>query len=162
MLGNILYMLHVVWLRKIATTFILLIAGTLLMAQSQDTICINLSQAIEIALQQSPTARSARHSFLVQHWNYRYYCANYLPSVTLSSSPYINNVINKITNGSIGIEIEKVIANIGFPIWTKKLGFTFSKISNNVVNITLITILVDNTLILFDLDKFVFSNLNTK
>ena len=92
-------MLHVVWLRKIATTFILLIAGTLLMAQSQDTICINLSQAIEIALQQSPTARSARHSFLVQHWNYRYYCANYLPSVTLSSSPYINNVINKITQG---------------------------------------------------------------
>ena len=66
-------------------------------AQGADTLVLDLQQAISLALEQSPTARSARHSFLSQHWNYRNFRANYLPSVTLSSSPYINNQINKIT-----------------------------------------------------------------
>ena len=68
-------------------------------AQKADTLYLSLPRAIEIAVLQSPTVRSARHTFLAQHWNYRYYCANYLPSVTLASSSYINNVINKITQG---------------------------------------------------------------
>ncbi len=68
-------------------------------AQKADTLYLSLPRAIEIAVQQSPTVRSARHTFLAQHWNYRYYRANYLPSVTLASSSYINNVINKITQG---------------------------------------------------------------
>ena len=66
-------------------------------AQEADTLVLDLQQAISLALEQSPSARSARHSFLSQHWNYRNFRANYLPSVTLSSSPYINNQINKIT-----------------------------------------------------------------
>ena len=68
-------------------------------AQKADTLRLSLPRAIEIAIQQSPTVRSARHTFLAQHWNYRYYRANYLPSVTLESSSYVNNVINKITQG---------------------------------------------------------------
>ena len=68
-------------------------------AQTPDTMYLDLKQAIHLALEQSPTARSARHTFLAQHWNYRYFRANYLPSVTLTSSPYINNEINKITQG---------------------------------------------------------------
>ncbi len=68
-------------------------------AQKADTLRLSLTRAIEIAIQQSPTVRSARHTFLAQHWNYRYYRANYLPSVTLESSSYVNNVINKITQG---------------------------------------------------------------
>ena len=71
----------------------------LLVAQPQDTLSLDLTKAIEIALEHSPTARSARLSFLVQHWNYRNHRANYLPSVTLSSSPNVNNEINKITQG---------------------------------------------------------------
>ena len=65
--------------------------------EAQDTLVLDLQQVISLALEQSPTARSARHSFLSQHWNYRNFRANYLPSVTLTSSPYINNQINKIT-----------------------------------------------------------------
>ena len=67
--------------------------------EAQDTLVLDLQQVISLALEQSPTARSARHSFLSQHWNYRNFRANYLPSVTLTSSPYINNQINKITQG---------------------------------------------------------------
>ena len=68
-------------------------------AQRSDTLFLTLPDAIKLALEQSPTARSARHTFLAQYWNYRYYRANYLPSITLTSSPYINNEINKITQG---------------------------------------------------------------
>lgn len=78
---------------------LLLLPCPMLRAQVQDTLSLDLQQAILLALEQSPSARSARHEFLVQHWNYRYYRANYLPSVNLTSSPYINNEMNKITQG---------------------------------------------------------------
>lgn len=68
-------------------------------AQNRDTLLLDLRQAIHLALEQSPSARSARHEFLAQYWNYRYYRANYLPSVSLTSSPYINNEMNKIAQG---------------------------------------------------------------
>lgn len=69
------------------------------LAWESDTLSLTLQQAIELAHRNSPSARSARHTFLAQYWNYRYYRANYLPSLTLTSSPYINNEINKITQG---------------------------------------------------------------
>ena len=62
-----------------------------------DTLVLDLQAAISLAQQQSPSAQSARNSFLSAYWNYRYYRANYLPSVTLTSSPYINKEMNKIT-----------------------------------------------------------------
>ena len=74
-------------------------AASAVSAHEGDTLRLTLPQAIAMALEQSPSARSARHTFLAQYWNYRYYRANYLPSLTLSSSPYINNEINKITQG---------------------------------------------------------------
>lgn len=66
-------------------------------AGGSDTLSLNLKEAIALALQQSPSAQSARNAFLSAYWNYRYYRANYLPSVTLTSSPYINKEMNKIT-----------------------------------------------------------------
>lgn len=90
---------QMVWMCRAAALFILSMTSMLLVAQPQDTLCLDLTKAIEIALEHSPTARSARHSFLVQHWNYRNHRANYLPTVTLSSSPNVNNEINKITQG---------------------------------------------------------------
>lgn len=85
--------------RKASSILVSLIIAIGASAQESDTLCLTLPEAIELALEQSPTARSARHTFLAQHWNYRYYRANYLPSLTLSASPYINNEINKITQG---------------------------------------------------------------
>ena len=79
--------------------FLLLLLPSCSFAWTGDTLTLTLPHAIEMAKKRSPSARSARHTFLAQYWNYRYYRANYLPSLTLSSSPYINNEINKITQG---------------------------------------------------------------
>lgn len=68
-----------------------------MVAAEADTLVLNLQDAIRLAQQQSPSAQSARNTFLSAYWHYRYYRANYLPSVTLSSSPYINKEMNKIT-----------------------------------------------------------------
>ncbi len=67
------------------------------MATETDTLKLSLKDVIELAQRQSPSAQSARNNFLAAYWNYRYYKANYLPSVTLTSSPYINKEMNKIT-----------------------------------------------------------------
>ena len=56
-------------------------------AQAQEeTISLTLSQAIEIAQQHSPEAQVARHTYRASYWNYRFYKANYLPSLTLTSA----------------------------------------------------------------------------
>lgn len=56
-----------------------------------------LSYFIRLAQEHSPSAQSARNTFLAAYWNYRHFRANYLPSLTLTSSPYINKEMNKIT-----------------------------------------------------------------
>lgn len=66
-------------------------------APANDSLVLSLTQTIELAQQQSPTVQSARHAFLAAYWNYRQYRANYLPSLTLISSPNLNRSINKIT-----------------------------------------------------------------
>ena len=58
---------------------------------------MTLDQVIARAREKSPAAQSARHAFLAAEWQYRYYKANYLPSLTLTSSPFLNREINKIT-----------------------------------------------------------------
>ena len=63
----------------------------------EETMSLTLSQAIQIAQANSPEAESARNTYRSAYWSYRFYKANYLPSVTLSSSPYFNRQISKIT-----------------------------------------------------------------
>ncbi len=63
----------------------------------RDTVCLTLSQTIAWAQTHSPEAQSARHIYLSAYWNYRFYKANYLPSLTLSSYPELNRQINRIT-----------------------------------------------------------------
>ena len=62
-----------------------------------DTLTLRLPQAIAMACERSYDARSARHTFLAAEWSYKFYKANYLPSVSLSSTPSLNRVISKIT-----------------------------------------------------------------
>ncbi len=66
-------------------------------AATADTLVLDLQGVVSLAQRQSPSVQSARNTFLSAYWNYRYHRANYLPSVTLSSSPYINKEVNKIT-----------------------------------------------------------------
>jgi len=64
----------------------------------QDTVLVlTLEHAVEIARRQSPDAWVARHNFRSQYWNYCYYKANYLPSLTFTSSPDFDNSINVVT-----------------------------------------------------------------
>lgn len=78
--------------------------GTLVTATAQEhTLVLTLNQTIERARQQSPDAQTARHSFRSAYWSYKYYRANYLPALKLTSDPALNRAINKITmsDGSV-------------------------------------------------------------
>ena len=66
-------------------------------AAETDTLMLSLQDAIRLAQEQSPSVQSARNTFLAAYWNYRNFRTNLLPSVTLSSVPYINKQVNKIT-----------------------------------------------------------------
>ena len=84
-------------MKKILIIFMLMFGALSICASATDTLILTLDGAIKLARQNSPSAQSARNAFLSAYWNYRYYKANYLPSVTLTSSPYINKEMNKIT-----------------------------------------------------------------
>lgn len=73
--------------------------GMELTVPAQEVMELTLQQTIRHAQEQSPDAQSARHSFRSSYWNYRYYRANYLPNLTLTSTPYLNRAINKVTLG---------------------------------------------------------------
>lgn len=79
---------------------ILFIYGlTLAVFAQKHTMELTLNQTIERARLQSPDAQNARHSFRSAYWNYKYYCANYLPTLKLTSNPYLDRAINKVTLG---------------------------------------------------------------
>lgn len=62
-----------------------------------DSLRLTLNDAIALAQRQSSDALAAQHTLEAAEWSYRYYKANYLPSVTLSSSPSLNRQLNSIT-----------------------------------------------------------------
>jgi len=65
---------------------------------TQDSLLeLTLEKTIDIARKQSPDALVARHGFRSQYWNYCYYKANYLPSLSFTSTPDFNHSINAIT-----------------------------------------------------------------
>lgn len=74
----------------------LLMLPTIVIAQS-DTLSLTLSQAIAMAQERSYDARAAHHTLLAAEWSYKFHKANHLPTLTLSSEPYLNRVISKIT-----------------------------------------------------------------
>ncbi|MCQ2197103.1 MAG: TolC family protein [Bacteroidaceae bacterium] len=82
---------------KIIFVILMLAMSNGILAAETDTLVLGLKDAILLAQKQSPSAQSARNTFLSAYWNYRHFRANYLPSVTLSSTPYINKEVNKIT-----------------------------------------------------------------
>ncbi len=66
---------------------------------TQQAMRLTLQQTIELARSQSPDAQQARHTFLSAYWSYHNHRANYLPTLTLTSDPYLNRAINKVTQG---------------------------------------------------------------
>lgn len=86
-------------MRRKTCMIIMLMMYKMMVVAQPDTLVLCLQDAIRMAQEQSPSAQSARNTFLAAHWNYRYFRANYRPSVTLSSTPYINKEMNRITQG---------------------------------------------------------------
>lgn len=73
---------------------------------------LSLEQTIKMARLQSPDAQTARHSFRSAYWNYQYYRANYLPSLSLASESGLNRAINKITMGDGSVKfVEQNLLN---------------------------------------------------
>ena len=66
-------------------------------AQQSEPINLTLADAIHVAQENSPEAEAARHTFRAAYWNYRFYKANYLPSLTMNATPSMTKSINKIT-----------------------------------------------------------------
>lgn len=82
-------------LKEITLTLALL-PMTALHAQT-DTLSLTLNEAIAVAQSQSADAKAAHHTMLAAEWSYKFYKANYLPSLTLTSGSSLNRVISKIT-----------------------------------------------------------------
>ena len=83
-------------MKRIVMVFLLAVCAGNTMASASDTLVLDLKEAIALAQRHSPSAQRARSTFLAAYWQYRYFRANYLPSVTLTSSPYLNKEMNKI------------------------------------------------------------------
>lgn len=80
------------------TLFILIGSWLFLSATAQtDVLELTLQATVEKAQKHSPDAQTARHSFRSEYWRHKYYRANYLPSLSLNSNPYLNRAINKVT-----------------------------------------------------------------
>lgn len=84
-------------MKYILNIFIIYLFPAALFAQVSDTLKISISDAVSIAQVQSPDILVARHSFRSSYWNYCYYKANYLPSLTFTSTPNFNHQINVVT-----------------------------------------------------------------
>jgi len=66
-------------------------------AQEKQVLTLTLGEVIRMAQEQSPSAVSARLNRESAEWSYKFYKANYLPSVTLNSNPSYSRSINRIT-----------------------------------------------------------------
>lgn len=82
---------------KLITAAVLLAAVSVHSASAQPPSRMSLTEVIERAQANSPAAQNAKHAYLAAEWQYKYHKANYLPSLTLTSSPFLNRQINKIT-----------------------------------------------------------------
>ena len=83
--------------RLLYTLLIGSLAVTDVMSQVTGMLKLTLTDAISIAQAHSPEAEAARHTYRAAYWNYRFYKANYLPSLTMNASPSMTKSINKIT-----------------------------------------------------------------
>ena len=85
-------------------------------AQQEELMTLSLQQAIEIAQENSPEAQAARHTYRAAYWNYRFFRANYLPSVTLTSSPTLNR---ELLSTDLSLKINQNIWFTGGSLFVK-------------------------------------------
>lgn len=90
------------------------------------TRVFTLKEAIACAQAFSPEAQAAEHTYRAAYWNYRSFKANYLPTVSLVSNPYLNRQINKVTQPDgteLFIRQNQLITDLGLTV-SQNLPFT--------------------------------------
>ena len=115
---------------KLIFIYLGLLSTELLIAQNQITE-LSLKQVIEMARMESPDAQTARHSFRSAYWNYKYYRANYLPFLSLTSDPNLNRAINKITMGDGSVKfVEQNLLNTDLTLNPYSINFVRQTLPN--------------------------------
>ena len=107
-----------------------------------DTLRLTLGDAIALAQRQSSDALAARHTLEAAEWSYKNFRANYLPAVSLSSSPSLNRQLNSITQPD-GTNVF---------VWQNQLSTDMSLSVSQNVELTGGTLFVRNNL--YRLDEF--------
>ncbi|MBN2773792.1 MAG: hypothetical protein JXR31_06055, partial [Prolixibacteraceae bacterium] len=78
---------------------VLLLAGALTGKTQEQSIKLTLSEVLNIAASQSIDAFRNKNMYMASYWQYRYYQAERLPSLSLSSDPVnLNRYRNKEYN----------------------------------------------------------------
>ncbi len=91
-----------------AATIILICFTIWASAQPADTLTFTLQQVIQLANQQSPSAKIAKTTLDNKYWQYRTYKSNYLPQLGLSGTvPDFYNSYNSVTQQDGSIEFRK-------------------------------------------------------
>lgn len=87
------------FLQRTAIFFIIFATGWInTTAQQAGDRVLTLNEVIGMAVDNSPRAIMARHTFRASYWSYRSFKANYLPSLTLRSTPFdLNRSYESIT-----------------------------------------------------------------
>lgn len=92
---------------------------------------LTLDRAIDIALDQSPTALSARHRFRASYWQYRTFVAEYRPKLNLDATlPSLNRSIQSIQqdDGSFAFQSSESATSSMDLSLRQKIGFTGGEI----------------------------------
>jgi len=79
------------------TYILIFLLFTLSLKSQENTKTLTLQQVVDLALEQSPEALLAKHSFRSSYWEFRSYKAGMLPSLSLNSSVLdFNNSISSV------------------------------------------------------------------
>lgn len=117
-------------MKKIYSMFVVLLLSFQGFAQ-ETSRTLTLDQAIDIALDQSPTALSARHRFRASYWQYRTFVAEYRPKLNLDATlPSLNRSIQSIQqdDGSFVFQSsESAKSSLDLSL-RQKIGFTGGEI----------------------------------
>ncbi|MBR4434097.1 MAG: TolC family protein, partial [Bacteroidaceae bacterium] len=92
---------------SIGRTALLLLAAALtggITSAADAETSLTLADVVRLAQEQSPSAQAARHSFKSSYWTWRNYRASLRPSLSLSSSPYLNRNTDYVSLGD-GTEV---------------------------------------------------------
>ena len=84
--------------------------------EAQNKKVLSIDQVIELAVDQAPRAIMARHTFRASYWSFKSYRSNYLPSLTLNSTPLdLNRSFESITldDGSDGFVERSLFSSSG-------------------------------------------------